>query len=257
MPVPRAALAPGMAAVAAVALFASFVARAAADAVGPGDVNNKAGVKESVLGETFTESLVMILVTELGDKTFFIAALLAMRKARRAVFLGAWGALAAMTVLSSAMGLVLPAVLPRKYTQWAAVCLFFYFGAKLLWEGVQMVRKGEGAGPSGELEEVEQELKDSSPKAEAMLATAWQAFTLTFVAEWGDRSQISTIALAAAQDPLGVTLGGITGHFCCTSLAVLGGRVLAARISERFVVLSGGTLFLGFAVHGALVALGE
>lgn len=35
-----------------------------------------------------------------------------------------------------------------------------------------------------------------------------QAFTLTFVAEWGDRSQISTIAMGADQDVVGVTLGG-------------------------------------------------
>jgi putative Ca2+/H+ antiporter (TMEM165/GDT1 family) len=39
----------------------------------------------------------------------------------------------------------------------------------------------------------------------------------------------------------------------CTGLAVLGGRLLAARISERVVAFAGGVLFLIFALH-SLVA---
>eukprot|EP00440_Ansanella_granifera_P064365 gb/GFBE01069783.1/.p1 GENE.gb/GFBE01069783.1/~~gb/GFBE01069783.1/.p1 ORF type:complete len:247 (+),score=71.09 gb/GFBE01069783.1/:1-741(+) len=211
----------------------------------------------SSLREAFRNSFAMIIVTELGDKTFFIAALLAMRHDRLSVFFGAAGALAAMTALSACIGLVLPSVLPRKYTHWAAVALFVYFGAKLLFEAVQMLRTGTGTGPSDELEEVEQELKDGSAKEKNSRAVAMQALTLTFLAEWGDRSQISTIALAAAKDPLGVTLGGIIGHSCCTSLAVIGGRVLASRISERAVVTAGGVLFLIFAAHGAITGSAE
>ena len=44
-------------------------------------------------------------VTELGDKTFFIAAVLAMRQDRWAVYLGAVGALALMTVRTRAKDL--------------------------------------------------------------------------------------------------------------------------------------------------------
>lgn len=87
-----------------------------------------------------------------------------------------------------------------------------------------------------------------------MRKTAWavftQTFTLTFLAEWGDRSQIATIALASAKDPLGVTFGGTIGHALCTGLAVLGGKMLSARISERTVLLAGGVLFCIFALHG-------
>ena len=77
-----------------------------------------------------------------------------------------------------------------------------------------------------------------------------QAFTLTFVAEWGDRSQIATIALAAVREPFGVTLGGCSGHACCTGLAVLGGKFLASSISERTVLRLGGALFCLFGVLG-------
>jgi putative Ca2+/H+ antiporter (TMEM165/GDT1 family) len=48
----------------------------------------------------FIASLSVIVVSELGDKTFFIAAIMAMRHPRCIVFSGAIGALALMTVLS-------------------------------------------------------------------------------------------------------------------------------------------------------------
>lgn len=48
----------------------------------------------------FVASLSVIIVSELGDKTFFIAAIMAMRHPRITVFAGAISALALMTVLS-------------------------------------------------------------------------------------------------------------------------------------------------------------
>jgi putative Ca2+/H+ antiporter (TMEM165/GDT1 family) len=60
---------------------------------------------------------------------------------------------------------------------------------------------------------------------------------------------IATIALAASKNVIGVILGGLIGHAFCTGLAVVGGRLLAARISEKTVAIIGGILFLVFAVH--------
>lgn len=97
-----------------------------------------------------------------------------------------------------------------------------------------------------------------SNAAAALGAGAWvavliHAFSLTFVAEWGDRSQIATIAMAAAKEPIGVCIGGVIGHAICTGLAVLGGRLLASRISEKTVTYAGGVLFLLFAAHSLYV----
>jgi len=74
-----------------------------------------------------------------------------------------------------------------------------------------------------------------------------QAFILTFLAEWGDRSQISTIILGARENIFGTVLGGTLGHGACTGLAVLGGRLIAQRISVRTVTLTGAFVFLFFA----------
>ncbi|MFM7323869.1 MAG: TMEM165/GDT1 family protein, partial [Nodosilinea sp.] len=79
-----------------------------------------------------------------------------------------------------------------------------------------------------------------------------EAFTLTFVAEWGDRTQLATIALAAVHHPLGVILGGVVGHSLCAAIAVLSGKAVAGRISERWLTLSGGLLFILFGLLAVL-----
>ncbi|KAH8312407.1 hypothetical protein KR044_010622 [Drosophila immigrans] len=80
-----------------------------------------------------------------------------------------------------------------------------------------------------------------------------QAFTMTFLAEWGDRSQLTTIILAASKDIYGVIVGGILGHCICTGLAVIGGRLVASKISVRTVTIVGGIVFIGFAVYAVLM----
>lgn len=219
--------------------------------------------------KAFTSSFAMILATEVGDKTFFIAAILSMKHSRAAVFSGAFVALIIMTILSTAMGLVLPAFLPRKYTHWLGGVLFLYFGIKMLYDS----RRMDAGKASDELEEVEEELGASTNKkadveegqqrsaanrsqksSTSNLSKTWyqvalQAFTLTFIAEWGDRSQIATIALAAAKNTIGVTIGGTLGHSLCTGAAVLGGRMIASRISEKTVSQVGGIIFCVFGLH--------
>ena len=53
-------------------------------------------------------------------------------------------------------------------------------------------------------------------------------------------------------DALGVTLGAICGHSCCTGLAVVCGHLVARRVSQRAVAAMGGLLFFLFAVSAAM-----
>ncbi|MBE9020881.1 TMEM165/GDT1 family protein, partial [Chroococcidiopsidales cyanobacterium LEGE 13417] len=78
-------------------------------------------------------------------------------------------------------------------------------------------------------------------------AVIFESFILTFLAEWGDRTQIATIALSASNNALGVTVGAIFGHAICALIAVVGGKIIAGRISEQTITAVGGVLFLLFA----------
>lgn len=213
----------------------------------------------------FLAALSVIIVSELGDKTFFIAAILSMKHPRLTVFAGAILSLAIMHVMASFFGYA-TTVIPRVYTYYISSFLFAVFGLKMLHEGYHMSAT-EG---QEEFEEVGEELrkKEEQEKKGSLETgggrkeeTAWgflskifvQSFTMTMLAEWGDRSQLATVILAAREDVYGVCIGGILGHALCTGLAVIGGRLIATRISVRTVTLIGGVVFLLFALSALVM----
>lgn len=217
----------------------------------------------------FTKSLAMTVLSEIGDKTFFAAAILAMRHPRRLVLSGCLSALIVMTILSALVGWAAPNLISRKWTHHVTTFLFFGFGLWSLWDGF----KDEGE--AEELAEVEAKLnadwktntgttkknskdvddikKQKRPfLSEFFSPILLKAFSITFFGEWGDKSQLATIGLAADENPFGVVLGGILGQTLCTIAAVLGGKSLAAQISEKIVALSGGVLFIVFGIQSFL-----
>ncbi|KAF4402634.1 hypothetical protein G4B88_012419 [Cannabis sativa] len=209
----------------------------------------------------FTKSLAMTVLSEIGDKTFFAAAILAMRHPRRLVLTGCLSALVVMTILSAVVGWAAPNLISRKLTHHVTTLLFFGFGLWSLWDAFT------GEGEAEDLAEVEAKLDadfksnsgtaktnskdvDEKKKQKRPFLTQFfspillKAFSITFFGEWGDKSQLATIGLAADENPIGVVLGGILGQALCTTAAVLGGKSLASQISEKIVALSGGVLFI-------------
>ncbi|KIW86732.1 uncharacterized protein Z519_12645 [Cladophialophora bantiana CBS 173.52] len=265
-------------------------------------------------------SFTMIIFSEIGDKTFLVAALMAMRHPRVVVFTAAFSALITMTVLSAMLGHAVPTLIPKTVTNFAASGLFLVFGVKMLMEARSM---SPDEGVSEEMKEVEMELeekehqqarrmsrhrrrssaispyaleagrgpggrkntdsrlpsppespassRDASPARQSslqnilsginnlcslLLSPAWvQTFVMTFLGEWGDRSQIATIAMAAGQDYWWVTAGALVGHGICTGAAVLGGRAIAGRVSLKTVTMGGAIAFLVFGVIYLLEAV--
>ncbi|KAK4842786.1 hypothetical protein QYF36_000054 [Acer negundo] len=204
----------------------------------------------------FASAFLLIFFSELGDKTFFIAALLAARNSAAIVFAGTFGALAAMTIVSVILGRTfhyVDEILPFRFGETdlpiddiAAVCLLVYFGVSTLLDATS----GDGLKAEDEQKEAELAVSDFSGNGAGILAAAntiISTFLLVFVAEWGDKSFFSTIALAAASSPLGVIGGALAGHGVATLLAVLGGSLLGTFLSEKAIAYIGGILFLVFA----------
>lgn len=237
------------------------------------ELNHWAPADCTALIHALVASFSVILVSELGDKTFIITAIMAMKNSRLLVFMASALALLIMTILSVGMGVAVT-VIPKVYTHYASIVLFLCFGLKMLKEAYDMIQEGE----ESEFDEVKRNLEEvESNKAipnknfdekakekvdeganelikpegatnqsmeESSISTRLietlyiapiviKVFTMVFVAEWGDRSQISTVILAAREDVVGVFVGSFIGHVLCTGLAVIGGRFAAEMISVR------------------------
>jgi len=323
----------------------------------------------------FTESVSVILVSEIGDKTFFIAAILAMRNNKLVVLLAALSALYVMTILSGLLGWVVTTFIPREITYYTCTAIMFAFALKMFWEAWRMdedemeetkreveqelaeldgsriqanTAREEGDGgsvcPTGEenagyegpgvlhvpttpqspsdsqiqpqiqpqsqpqhqsqfhpqtlpqsepqpqvVYESQPQLnaqEDKSPDEEGKKTkkkngeigwvntaidrgckeNSWfgkkclkifklfvNTFSLTFIAEWGDRSQLATIVLAGINDVTGVILGGCLGHSVCTGAAVLAGAIIAKYVSIRKITFLGALVFLGFAIASIFI----
>ncbi|XP_020246843.1 GDT1-like protein 4 isoform X2 [Asparagus officinalis] len=197
--------------------------------------------KESVLdlGETglgifdaFFASFSMILVSEIGDETFIIAALMAMRHPKSTVLSGALSALVVMTVLSTGLGRIVPNLISRKHTNSAATVLYAFFGLRLLYIAW---RSDSKASQKKEIEEVEEKLETGQGKS------THRRFLSRFCTP-------IFLELATHKNAVGVAVGATIGHTICTSLAVIGGSMLASKISQATVATIGGLLFLGFSL---------
>jgi putative Ca2+/H+ antiporter (TMEM165/GDT1 family) len=197
-----------------------------------------------------------ITLAELGDKTFFMALILATRHARRWVFLGSFAALTAVTVLSLGIGRGLRELLPTWLLPWLAALLFLGFGLKLLIDASRL--SAEAA--QEEQREAEQAVDAAEDRqaGERALAVLWEAFALVFIAELGDRTQFATIFLAAAPALAftGLLAGTLAGHALVTALAVGAGRWIGDRVDERLLYRLSGGLFLLFGLVALRQALG-
>ena len=177
---------------------------------------------EKVVNSGFVQAFLLIFVSEIGDKTFFIAGLLAAKYSRFISFAGSMGALAVMTILCTILGQIFHAV-PSTISQgipfddYVAVAAFGYFGLKTLKEAFDLP-PGDSSGIEEEKAEAVKTVEEVTidQKRKSTLTLLAQTFSLVFAAEIGDKSFLSTIALSAAQNPFSVATGAIAAHACAT-----------------------------------------
>eukprot|EP00668_Euglena_longa_P015342 GGOE01019415.1.p1 GENE.GGOE01019415.1~~GGOE01019415.1.p1 ORF type:complete len:424 (-),score=10.63 GGOE01019415.1:138-1409(-) len=214
------------------------------------------------LGSGFVQAFPLIFFSEIGDKTFFISGLLAVKYGKLVSYCGSMVALVAMSVVAVLMGQVFHAVPPSLVNglpldDYAATLLFAYFGLQAFREAASMSPDRNSARNDDQLEEAQDVVEDlGNVKGSKFWPLFFSTFSLVFAAEFGDKSFLATIGLGAAQNPFSVIAGAVVGHGLATAIAVVSGSLVSRYLSKRAICLISGMFFLTFAATSFLSLLG-
>jgi Ca2+/H+ antiporter, TMEM165/GDT1 family len=175
----------------------------------------------------------VVFVAELPDKTALASLVLATRYRPLPVFLGASLALAVQSVVAVVAGQIF-SYLPERYVHLGAGVLF-------LVSAVVMWRRREDD------ENVDE--KGAARERVGFFRAVWLVFTVIFVAEWGDLTQVATAGFAARyRAPVTIFLSATAALTVVAGLAVFVGnraaKILDPHITQRIAAL----LFAGVGI---------
>ncbi len=184
---------------------------------------------------TASTTLGLVALAELGDKTQLVCMILATRHPPAPVLLGAVAAFAVLNLLAVLFGAAAAAWLPEWLIAASVAILFAVFGMRALREAdAEMIEVQEYAGRGMFL----------------------SAFTLIFLAELGDKTQLAVAGLAGTQAALPVWVGGTLALALTSALGVLAGQTVLRRLPVRVLHRVCGGLFLVLAAGAGWRAIG-
>lgn len=173
-----------------------------------------------------------VALAEMGDKTQLLATAFATRYKPAKVLIGVFIA----TVLNHALAVAVGSLLAR----YAAIGLWVKALASISFIvfGLWSIR--------GDTLEGEEKRKDRF----GPVATVTTAF---FIAEFGDKTQLATIALAAkySVNPVYILLGTTAGMLVADGLGIFLGATVCRKIPERVIKLVSAIVFIAFGLAGA------
>ncbi|EAR59918.1 TMEM165/GDT1 family protein [Neptuniibacter caesariensis] len=174
---------------------------------------------------TYLNIALLIFLAEFGDKSQLVCMTLSARYRALPVLVGSIAAFSALNLLAVLFGATISLYLPD-------ALIFGLVGILFLIFGIQSLR--------AEDEEDEGELK----MGRHLLLSV---FTLIFLAELGDKTQLSVAGLAAVENTWVVWFAGTSALCVTTLLGVWVGRVLIQKLSIMWIHRGAGVLFIIFA----------
>lgn len=187
----------------------------------------------------FLTTFGMVLLMEIGDKTQLLVMACASKYKPRQVLTGIFISIVILNLLAVSLGSVIGQIKVIQDSVKAAASLLFVFF------GLMSLRK--------ENKDASCSTKGSGTGAIVTVALAF------FVAELGDKTQLSTFSFAALYpgSPLSVFVGSTIALLIADSLGLIAGAVALKYIPERVMALVSALLFITFGLISGYTTLSE
>lgn len=194
----------------------------------------------------FISAFALISLAEMGDKTQFSVITLGTRYPALSVIGGSILAFSLVNGIAVIAGLFIIAALPLFWVKIVAAALFLSFGLYSLYGLRRRNIKEDGSDGSGAGERGNnEESVISSGGKNGFLSS----FSLIFLMELGDKTQIATATLVAGYGhPFAVFAGVISGLTILTVLEVKLGSVISKKIRPERMELVAGAVFIMFGI---------
>ena len=211
------------------------------------------------------QSFGIIFVSEIADRTFILVLIYASKISWLPLLITGLLAMGLMNILAIGVGYLVPLILVKGLIDWIGFACFFLFGVFSIYDYFTKDSKNLHEMVLDEQEEqanayksyTDTDLIVQSPNQNSnTFANCCELFGLLCASELGDKSEITTIAIAAIYNFYGVLVGTMLAYFSTIVLAVLLGHILCKYLSEKSMSLIGGIIFLLFALQILLYKVG-
>ena len=184
-------------------------------------------------------------LAELPDKSLFASLVLGTRYRPTHVWLGVAAAFAVHVTLSVGAGGLLT-LAPKSVIDFVTAGLFL---AGAIWMLRSTSEDENEPGPDA--------ARMGAP-APSFLRVFATSFTIVFIGEWGDITQITTANFVARyHDPLIIGVAALAALWTVSALAVFGGAKLLQRVPMRWVRLAGAVALTGLGIYSLVRAIGS
>jgi putative Ca2+/H+ antiporter (TMEM165/GDT1 family) len=207
--------------------------------------------------DAFAVALGIVFVAELGDKTQLVVLTFGARQRPLPALAGLTAAAAVLMALAVTAGAAVGAALPDRAVAALAGFLFLGFAVWAWRETATEEEEGRGGGEHGggaDRNEVDgggraapappRGTGPDRPAEQRLAGRDLRALVVAFfLAELGDKTQITAASLAADRGVAGTWVGATLGLVGATAIALFAGRALAQRISARTLTRIGAVAF--------------